>query len=148
MSSTEVVKKGSRVNKKDTNEYHFDLRQDVAWNLYTDQRSDTFNNAYRSAVKAGYSENTAKRISVEKWWINKIHILREMMPLVEKNIMEDLSIEKSEGKEMRKIRSEMTKFTASTVGRAKYHTKTEVESNSIISLVEGNSILDGLFKKK
>lgn len=160
MSSTEIKKKKeTRVNKEGTKEYHFDLRQDVAWNLYTDQRSDTFNNAFRSAVKAGYSESTAKRISIESWWLRRVKLLSEMLPLAEKNLMEDMEmvtevpvlvnqeIQYKTDPQLRRIKSETSKFIASTVGRSKYHTKTEIESNNIISLVEGNSLLDNLFKK-
>ncbi len=160
MSSTEIKKKKeTRQNKKGTDIYHFDLRQDVAWNLYTDQRSDTFNNAYKSAVKAGFTDLTSRSITTEAWWINKVNLLVKMLPLAEKNIVEDLEmdittpvlvdgeIKYKNDPALRKIRSEMTRFVASTVGRSKYHTKTEIESNNIISLVEGNSLLDNLFKK-
>lgn len=161
MSSTEIKKrKETRVNKKDTKEYHFDLRQDVAWNLYTDQRSDTFNNAYKSAVKAGYTDSSSRSITVESWWIRRVKLLAEMLPLAEKNLMEDMEMETEvpyvENQEirykidpqLRRIKSETSKFIASTVGRAKYHTKTEVETNALISLVEGNPLLDNLFGKK
>lgn len=145
---------------KDSNEYHFDLRQDVAWKLYTDQRSDTFNNAYKSAVKAGYTDLTARRITLEKWWARKLRLLEEMLPLAEDIMMEDMKmdvkvpiiidkeIQYKKDPQLLRIRSETAKFIGSTVGRDKYHTKTEVEANNIISLVEGNSLLDGLFKKK
>ena len=164
MKSKETIvnkkKVETRKNKKDTSEYHFDLRQDIAWNLYTDQRSETFNNAYKSAVKAGFSDSTSRCIGSEQWWINKIKMLREMLPLAEEILMEDMKLEPREpmlinqqieykvNPQLRKIRNETGKFIASTVGRAKYHTKTEIESNNIISLVEGNSLLDNLFKKK
>lgn len=160
MSSTEIKeRKGTRKNKKNTNEYHFDLRQDVAWNLYTDQRSDTFNNAYKSAVKAGYTDSSSRSITTESWWIRRVKLLAEMLPLAEKNLMEDMEmvteipvlvnkeIQYKTDPQLRRIKSETSKFIASTVGRAKYHTKTEIESNNIISLVEGNSLLDNLFKK-
>ena len=83
-----------------------------------------------------------------------------MLPLAEEILMEDMKLETREpmlinqqieykvNPQLRKIRNETGKFIASTVGRAKYHTKTEIESNNIISLVEGNSLLDNLFKKK
>lgn len=159
MSSTENVEKGTRVTKKGTDEYHFDLRQDVAWKLYTDQRSDTFNNAYKSAIKAGYTDLTARRITLEKWWSRKLRLLQEMLPLAEDVMMEDLKMEVKvpiiidkeiqykKDPQLLRIRSETAKFIGSTVGRDKYHTKTEVEANSIISLVEGNSLIDNLFKK-
>lgn len=163
-SKEEIIKKKKKVEtrkiKKGKPEYHYDMRQDILWSLYTDPRSETFNNVYQSALKAKYSAHTARNIGSEEWFINKVQMLREMMPLTESNIMEDLRLETKEpvlinqqieykvNPQLRKIRSEMTKFVASTVGRAKYHTKTEVETNNIISLVEGNPILDNLFKKK
>jgi len=162
-SKEPIVKKKreeTRKNKKDTPQYHFDLRQDIAWNLYIDQRSESFNNAYKSAVKAGFSDSTSRCISSETWWINKVKLLAEMLPLAEKILMEDMEMEtkipilinqKIEYKvdsSLRKIRNETAKFIGSTVGRNKYHTKTEVETTNIISLVQGNPLLDNLFKKK
>lgn len=162
MSTEEPKKKRkeTRQTMKGREEYHFDLRQDIVWNLYTDQRSETFNNAYKSAVKAGYSPNTAKRISSENWWLHRIKMLREMLPLAEKNMMEDMEmkttipfvvagkIEEKIEPQLRRIRSDTSRFIAGTVGRNKYHTKTEVENSGTISLVEGNTLIDNLFKKK
>lgn len=152
------IRKETRT-KKNIEDQRFDLRADVAWNLYTDQRSDTFNNAYRSAIKAGYTHETSKKIGSEKWWQRKVELLKEMLPKAEEVLIEDLNLETKESvvindnveykvnSKLRQIRSETAKFVASTIGRAKYHTKTEIESNNIISLVEGNSLLDNLFKK-
>jgi len=160
MSTREFKKrKETRVPKKEEDK-RIDLRSDVAWSLYIDSRSDTFNNAYASAVKAGYTPATAKRITAETWWQRNVEMLKEMLPKAEDVLLEDLDLDTEEpmlinqeiqykvNPNLRRIRSETAKFIASTVGRAKYHTKVEVEANGIISLVQGNPLIDNLFGNK
>lgn len=123
----------------------FDLRKDIAWALYTDPRSETFNNAYKSALKANYSEDHAKTITLEKWWKHNVKMLEVMLPLAEKGLVEDLEIPKKSTAALRRIRADAIKFVASTVGRQRYHTKTEIETNSSLSLIAGNPMIDKLF---
>lgn len=141
--------------------YHLDLRQDIAWDNYVDPRSSTFNNASQSALKAGYTPSTAKNIMLEKWWINKVEMLIEMLPRAEEVIMEDLNLNTTlkyydkKGKtlievvdpKLRRIRQEASFFVAETVGRRKYHKKMELESHTSLSLVEGNELIDNLFRQ-
>lgn len=102
MSNTQTLKKPKKKNplleskkKKDKKSpaYHFDLRQDLAWENYIDPRSSTWNNAKKSAIKAGYSEKTASCITVERWWIERVENLAKMLPLAEKNLMEDMTMD-------------------------------------------------------
>ena len=61
MSSTEVVKKKkkeTRVKLKEDQEAHFDLRREMVFSNYCDPLSETYNNALKSAVKAGYTKNS------------------------------------------------------------------------------------------
>ena len=51
--------------------------------VYTDPRSDTFGNAYRSAKQAGYSETTARNLTHlnPKWLSESIgHITQDISP--------------------------------------------------------------------
>ena len=189
------AKKETRVRKDKTGvQYNLDLRQDVAWENYVDPRSATFNNAYQSAIKAGYSTSTAKSITMEEWWQKRVEHLMKMLPRAEEVIFEDLNLdthttitigggkkgkkkkakkgkksddfdddedfddeEESEGADvqtvsiinpkLRRIRQEASFFVAETLGRKRYHKKVEMETNNNISLVDGNEVLDNLFRK-
>lgn len=159
-----VTKRTETREKKDPTRikggYHIDLRQDLAWDNYVDPRSSTFNNAMQSALRAGYSQQTAKNITLEKWWNRKIEMLAEMLPRAEEVIMEDLNlntetyIQDKKGNvytltdpKLRRIRQEASFFVAETVGRKKYHKKVDVDLHAVVSLVDGNELLDNLFRK-
>ena len=47
-------------------------RQKMCWDLYIDPNSPTFGNAYRSALQAGYEENTAAVITTLNWFKEKL----------------------------------------------------------------------------
>ena len=48
-------------NPNKANQWKLDPRQKMCWDLYIDPNSPTFGNAYRSALQAGYEENTARK---------------------------------------------------------------------------------------
>lgn len=59
-------------NPNGANQYLLDPRQNLCWSYYTDPSSkETFGNAYRSALKAGFEEGTAKQITVSTWFMEK-----------------------------------------------------------------------------
>lgn len=141
---------------------HYDLRRDVAWNYYIDPNSPTWNNAFQSAVKAGYTAGTAKSIGGENWWRQRLENFITMLPLAEKNLIEDLELAttetyyKGDGEDaveltfvnpkLRKLRQDASIFIAETVGKKTYSKKLELENNVKVSLVEGNSLIDKLFE--
>ncbi len=147
----------------------FDLRQEEAWGLYIDRQSSTFNNAYASAIKAGYAHGHAVKITSERWWRNQLENLMELVPEAEALLKEDLRMDttttitikgENVGKngramdttmviinpKLRKIRQEAYIFVLETIGRKIYHKKLEMDTNANISLVEGNTALDNLFR--
>lgn len=140
--------------------YHIDLRQDDAWDYYTDKKSETYNNAYKSALKAGYTDSSARRITIENWWNKKVMLLKALLPRAEEVLLEDLNMEtkktifKNEeviqviNPQLRRIRSDTAMFVGETLGRKMYHKKVEVDNNQSISLIEGNEQIDKLFRKK
>ena len=58
-------------NPNGANQYLFDPRQKLCWELYISPKSETFGNAYQSAMKAGYEEGTAAGITVTNWFLEK-----------------------------------------------------------------------------
>lgn len=169
--------KETRLKKEKKDEiYHVDLRQDDAWDYYTDKKSETYNNAYKSALKAGFTDSTARNITRENWWNKKVMLLKALLPRAEEVFLEDLNMDtkkttfvkkikngdEDEDEEedepfqeiqvidpqLRRIRSDTAMFVGETIGRKMYHKKVEVDANSKLSLVEGNDLIDNLFKKK
>jgi hypothetical protein len=162
--------KTTRIKKdKRGDSYHIDLRQDDAWGYYIDRRSETYNNAKKSAMKAGYTEKTASRITSENWWNKKVELLRALLPKAEEIFLEDLNMNTMKtvfvkkigddedeayqevqviDPQLRRIRSDTAMFIGETVGRKMYHKKLEVDNNINSSLVEGNPLIDNLFRKK
>lgn len=78
-------KKGEKVttNPNGSNQYLMDPRQQLCWDYYINPKSETFSNAMRSAIKAGYEEGTAGQITVQNWFIDKLRRL-QMLSKAEK----------------------------------------------------------------
>lgn len=125
-----------------------DLAIDIAWGYYTDVRSPTFNNAYQSAIRAGYAHRTALKITKERVWIRKARTLNEMLPRAEDVLMEDLNIgndKKEVSSEMRRIRNQTAMFVAETIGNDTYKKKQEVEAKVLGVIAMKNDKIDSLF---
>lgn len=160
MKSTEIVKKRKqyRPKKKDGEVEYFDLRQEQAWNFYIDTSSDTFNNAYKSAIKAGYAETTARVLPQEAWWIKRRDGFISMMPKVEENLMETLNLETKfpvvvDGKTVYKhdpvllrIKHDSTTFVAETLGKNRFSKKVTLQHTGKVSLL--NESLDTIFDEE
>lgn len=114
MKNMTKKKKETRTNKRKSEQFHYDMRHDLAWDFYTDHKSATFNNAFQSAIKAGYAPSTAKCITAETWWQKKVESLAKLMPKAEDNLQEDLEMDTytsltiSGGKKNRRNRKKVT----------------------------------------
>lgn len=89
---------------------------------YCNPESDSFGNAYQSALKANFSEEYAKNITgqgVE--WVSEIIRDQELLGQAEKNLKELLT-----QVDDIKVRADITKFVASTLGKRKYSSRQEV----------------------
>ncbi len=137
---------GKRSSSTNDGSDGFDLRQETMWEFFYDRRSDSWNNATKSAVKAGYAESTAENITREQWFRNKIKNLSQLLPKAEEILWDDLTMKVGENVSLRRIRSATAIFVCETVGKSKYSRKIETENTSPISLIEGNEALDNLFR--
>jgi len=72
-------------NPNGSNQYVFDPRQKMCWELYVDPKSETFGNATQSAVKAGYEWGTANQITTVDWFLGKLRKLN-MVSKAERNL--------------------------------------------------------------
>ena len=140
-----VVKK--QTTGKTTNQYTLDVRQDKTWELYLNPKSETYGNATKSAVKAGYALTTAQHITLEDWWLEKTRRLNLLSkaekvlehtitmetnlpvigmfgPIVDKKTKQPLL---KEDANLLKIRQDSAKFVAERLGKKKgYSTRTEL----------------------
>ena len=70
MDKRKKMKKTVKVINEETGEEELtlDLRQGLSWKYYTNPKSDSFGNAYKSSIKAGYSHNYASNITTTTFW--------------------------------------------------------------------------------
>lgn len=60
-------------NPNGANQWLLDPRQLKTWEYYVNIKDkSTFGNAYRSAVKAGYTEKTSAQITTQTWFLEKL----------------------------------------------------------------------------
>lgn len=141
----------NKTNPNNANQYVLDPRQKIMWEFYVNPKSETFGNAYQSAVKAKFAEDTAKQITVTPWFLEKTRrlnllskaekVLEEMldMPVV---VVDKYNQEVEDGDEydedgerelivktepaLVKIKQDTAKFVASTQGKDEgYSTRSE-----------------------
>lgn len=122
-------------NPNGANQYVLDPRQKLCWELYTNPKSDTFGNAYQSAMKAGYEEGYAAQITTIDWFLDKLRRLN-MLSKAEKVLDKTLTYEPvdSEGKidtGLLRVQTDVAKHITSTLGKNDgYSTKTETDITS------------------
>lgn len=120
-------------NPNGANQYQLDPRQKMCWEFYINPKSETFGNAYQSAIKSGYEESYAKTITVTEWFIDKVRRLN-MLSKGEKVLDETLSydsLDPETGKidsGIARIKLDAAKHVTSTLGKNDgYSTKVENE---------------------
>lgn len=113
-----------QTNPNGANQYQLDPRQKLCWDYYTDPKSETFSNAYQSALKAGYEETTSLQITTEKWFTERVGTLN-MLDKAEQNLNKFLEMDEDTDTKTR-VKADITKFVAERVGKAKYSTRTEL----------------------
>lgn len=106
-------------------ENRLDPRQKLCWNYYMDQTNDTFSNAYRSAVKAGFSHYYARTISTRPWFKDKMrrgHLLTKSEKIIDKIL--DMDADKAD---VLRVQSDVAKHVTKTLGKDEgYSERSEV----------------------
>jgi hypothetical protein len=134
-------------NPNGANQYQLDPRQLKCWEYYVDPKSETFGNAYQSALKAGYEEATAAQITSFDWFVEKrrrLNLLSKSEKVLEETLetphivplisMFGPVIDKETNQPYQKvepsilkIKQDTAKFIASTQGKNEgYSQRTEV----------------------
>jgi hypothetical protein len=131
-----MVKKS---NPNGANQYLLDPRQKLCWELYITPETDYFGNAYQSAVKAGYEEKTALRITTADWFVEKVRRLN-LLGKAEKVLNKTLDYEtEADGKvqtDLLRVQTDVAKFIAKTQGKNEgYSERTELTGKDGESLI-------------
>ena len=114
------------------NQYKADPRQADFLKYYLDRDSETFSNAYKSALKAGYEDEYAKVVTskMPDWLSEKVKD-EHLINLAENNLQEFLGSTSKETDD-KKIKADMTKFTLKGLKKDKYSEK--IEKNVEVTL--------------
>ena len=114
------------------NQYQPDPRQSLFLANYLDPGSETFSNAYKSALKAGYSEEYSSVIlSQDLDWLSEKLKDEDMVQRAEKALLEALNYVtvNEEGKvdaSVAKIKQDTAKFISERLKKEKYSARQEV----------------------
>lgn len=112
-----------------------DPREQVMWDFYVESIAQNRVNAYESAVRAGYSKDHARNITMQGWFKERLEDLerKEMLSDAEKVLRKTLryKTEKEDGEiktDLLRIQADVSKHITSTLGKNKgYSTKVENE---------------------
>lgn len=104
-----------------------DPREQVMWDLYV---ANNLENAYECAIKAGYKEGTALKITVNDWFVERLERLRrkDMLSDAEKVLQKTLKYktEKDDGEvktDLLRVQTDVAKHVTSTLGKEAYSSK-------------------------
>lgn len=111
-----------------------DPREQIMWEIYVSKLVKGIDNAYESAIEAGYEETTAKNITLTGWYKERKAKLRrkDMLTKSEKVLDRTLDMvtvnEKGfEDPQLLKIQVDVAKTIVSTLGKEEgYSTRQEV----------------------
>ena len=130
-----------------------DPRQGLFLRYYIDPKSKTFSNAYQSALEAGYSDEYAKTIlSQDVDWLSSSIRSQAMLNKAEKNLDSYLDLDEfTDGKldkDIIKIKTDVSKFTASRLGKEKWSEKSEVKHSGEIKQILTEEQINELIKRR
>lgn len=111
-----------------------DPREQICWDIYVTNLTKSIDNAYASAIEAGYSESSAKNITMNAWFKERLGKLRrkDMLSKAEKVLDKtlDMITVNSEGNEnpaLLRIQTDVAKTVVTTLGKDEgYSTRSEV----------------------
>lgn len=111
-----------------------DPREQIMWDIYVTKLSNGIDNAYESAIEAGYEETTAKNITLTGWYKERKAKLRrkDMLSKSEKVLdktldMVTLNKKGNEDPQLLKIQVDVAKTIVSTLGKDDgYSTRSEL----------------------
>ena len=109
-----------------------DPREQTCWDFYVESLVGDKGNAYESAIKAGYSEDHSRNITIQGWFKERLSKLRrkDMLSKAERNLDKILDLKTDdEGKEnpqLLKIKTDVSVTIAKTLGKESYSERSEL----------------------
>lgn len=99
-----------------------DPREQVMWDFYVQGIAEGRENAYEAAVKAGYEDDTARQITVRRWFLARKEKLRrkDMLSKAERNLDKMLDMDVTDEKvkpQLLSIKADVSKMVAKTLGK-------------------------------
>lgn len=146
---SEKYNSSKKTNPWSANQYQLDPRQKLCWEFYVSPKSETFANAKRSAIRAGYTDGSADTITETDWFCGRLWRLNSLFT-GEKKAKELLEIDLHNGGDkvdvgIARMQADLTKFIMSTQGRNDgYSTKTETDITSGGEKIEVGSAVPAL----
>lgn len=126
-----------KTNPNGANGSTSDPREQICWDFYVESITKGQVNAYESAVKAGYSEDHSRNITLQGWFKERLENLerQDMLSKAEKKLAKTLTyeVETEDGikTDLLRIQVDVSKHLTSTLGKNKgYSTKTETDLTS------------------
>ena len=121
----------SQPNPNGANGTTSDPREQVCWDIYV---TKGLQNAYESAVEAGYSEDHSRNITLQGWFKERVSRLKrkDMLSKAEKVLEKTLnySTEDEEGKvkvDLLRVQTDVAKTVVTTLGKDEgYSTRNEI----------------------
>jgi len=113
-----------------------DPREQVMWDIYISKIANGKENAYESAVEAGYSEDHSRNITLQGWFKERLaklkrrDILSKAEKVLEKTLSYDVEEESENGirikTDLLRIQTDVAKHVTSTLGKDEgYSNRTE-----------------------
>lgn len=125
-----------------------DPREQVMWDIYVSKMANGKENAYESAIEAGYSEDHSRNITIQGWFKERKDKLRrkEMLSKAERNLNKvlDFDMVDEEGKVNTSVASLVTTVSTTvvkTLGKSEGYSE-----RSELSGVDGKDLVVQIIK--
>lgn len=138
----------AQTNPNGSNQHTSDPREQICWDFYVESVAKGQDNAFESAIKAGYEESSAKNITLRGWFKERLEDLerKNMLSDAEKLLRKTLryKTEDDEGKvkvDLLRVQVDASKHLTSTLGKDKgYSSRVEATGKDGTKLFEGVEI--------
>jgi hypothetical protein len=111
-------------NPEGYNQYKPDPRQEMFLANYLDPKSETWSNAYQSAIRAGYTDEYAQNITGQgTTWLSENLSDTALLQQAMVNLQEFLG---TDDEKLQGIRADMTKFTFKGLQKQKWSERSEM----------------------
>jgi len=129
-------------NPNGANQHTPDPREQKCWDFYVESITNGRPNAYESAIKAKYSEDHARNITLQGWFKERLEDLerKDMLSKAEKKLAKTLTYEvEKEGEiktDLLRIQTDVAKHITNTLGKKHYSTKGEDALDEIADKIQ------------